>query len=337
MTPARPGDTRRRTLRSRAAARAPGAVRCAARRAAAPRHLRQRRGAGAHAPACRRPAADPLVTAPALRHCGRARRVDAAPQRPAAHAARQAKELERLLRRHRAITCAAALAALGHRTARGSSALPAGVWGDRLAPGAFREHGVDVASRRVARAGRIGTCFSSECGCVAHPPSARVVYDRKRGSSAFASPGRDRGETWASLSTDPESLHVTRHHRRASGPRPRQLFEACRRVGAGGRGARCPLDVNHHLRRALRRPTRRRGPTSGKPPARARQASSSWGSKGRAGGSSGSSRRAREPWRRGSAGWRRACDHRPDARRSGLAGADRPAAPADASSTAWTS
>ena len=73
-----------------------------------------------------------------------------------------------------------ALARLGHPTAW-ISALPANVWGERLAR-ELRGHGVDVGHVAWREGGRIGTYFI-EYGVAPRP--IRVVYDRK--DSAFAS------------------------------------------------------------------------------------------------------------------------------------------------------
>ena len=127
-----------------------------------------------------------------------------------------------------------ALARLGHRTAW-ISALPANVWGERLAR-ELRGHGVDVGHVLWREGSRIGTYFI-EYGVAPRP--IRVVYDRK--DSAFAS--LDESEVdWPAVSRS-RVVHVT-GITAALGPRPRGLFE---RAVASTRasGALLSLDVNH--------------------------------------------------------------------------------------------
>jgi 2-dehydro-3-deoxygluconokinase len=127
-----------------------------------------------------------------------------------------------------------ALARLGHRTAW-ISALPANVWGERLAR-ELRGHGVEVGHVRWREDGRIGTYFI-EYGVAPRP--IRVVYDRK--DSAFAS--LDESEVdWSALSRT-RVVHVT-GITAALGPRPRGLFERAVET-ARSSGALLSLDVNH--------------------------------------------------------------------------------------------
>jgi 2-dehydro-3-deoxygluconokinase len=127
-----------------------------------------------------------------------------------------------------------ALARLGHRTAW-ISALPANVWGERLAR-ELRGHGVDVGHVRWREGGRIGTYFI-EYGVAPRP--IRVVYDRK--DSAFAS--LDESEVdWSAVSRT-RVVHVT-GITAALGPRPRGLFERAME-SARASGALLSLDVNH--------------------------------------------------------------------------------------------
>jgi 2-dehydro-3-deoxygluconokinase len=127
-----------------------------------------------------------------------------------------------------------ALARLGHRTAW-VSALPANVWGERLAR-ELRGHGVDVGHVVWREDGRIGTYFI-EYGLAPRP--IRVVYDRK--DSAFAS--LDESEVdWAALRRA-RVVHVT-GVTAALGPRARRLFERALEEGATA-GALLSLDVNY--------------------------------------------------------------------------------------------
>jgi 2-dehydro-3-deoxygluconokinase len=127
-----------------------------------------------------------------------------------------------------------ALARLGHRTAW-ISALPANVWGERLAR-ELRGHGVDVAHVRWRENSRIGTYFI-EYGVAPRP--IRVVYDRK--DSAFAS--LDESEVdWATVGRA-RVVHVT-GITAALGARPRRLFERATE-SARANGALLSLDVNY--------------------------------------------------------------------------------------------
>jgi 2-dehydro-3-deoxygluconokinase len=127
-----------------------------------------------------------------------------------------------------------ALARLGHRTAW-ISALPANVWGERLAR-ELRGHGVDVGHVHWREGGRIGTYFI-EYGVAPRP--IRVVYDRK--DSAFAS--LDESDVdWPTV-TRARVVHVT-GITAALGPRPRRLFERAVE-SARARGALLSLDVNY--------------------------------------------------------------------------------------------
>jgi 2-dehydro-3-deoxygluconokinase len=127
-----------------------------------------------------------------------------------------------------------ALARLGHRTAW-ISALPANVWGERLAR-ELRGHGVDVGHVRWREGGRIGTYFI-EYGVAPRP--IRVVYDRK--DSAFAS--LDESEVdWPTVA-QARVVHVT-GITAALGPRPRRLFERAVE-SARARDALLSLDVNY--------------------------------------------------------------------------------------------
>jgi 2-dehydro-3-deoxygluconokinase len=127
-----------------------------------------------------------------------------------------------------------ALARLGHRAAW-ISALPANVWGERLAR-ELRGHGVDVGHVAWREGSRIGTYFI-EYGVTPRP--IRVVYDRK--DSAFAS--LDESDVdWSTVSRT-RVVHVT-GVTAALGPRPRRLFERAVEA-AGASGALLSLDVNH--------------------------------------------------------------------------------------------
>jgi len=127
-----------------------------------------------------------------------------------------------------------ALARLGHRTAW-ISALPANVWGERLAR-ELRGHGVDVGHVHWREGGRIGTYFI-EYGVAPRP--IRVVYDRK--DSAFAL--LDESEVdWPAVA-QARVVHVT-GVTAALGPRPRRLFERAVE-SARARGALLSLDVNY--------------------------------------------------------------------------------------------
>lgn len=127
-----------------------------------------------------------------------------------------------------------ALARLGHRTAW-ISALPANVWGERLAR-ELRGHGVDVGHVTWRPDGRIGTYFI-EYGVAPRP--IRVVYDRK--DSAFAS--LDESEVDWTAVRETRVVHVT-GVTAALGPRPRRLFERALEEG-GAAGALLSLDVNY--------------------------------------------------------------------------------------------
>jgi 2-dehydro-3-deoxygluconokinase len=127
-----------------------------------------------------------------------------------------------------------ALARLGHPTAW-ISALPANVWGERLAR-ELRGHGVDVGHVVWREGSRIGTYFI-EYGAAPRP--IRVVYDRK--DSAFAS--LDESEVdWAAVSRT-RVVHVT-GITAALGPGPRGVFERAVE-SARTSGALLSLDVNH--------------------------------------------------------------------------------------------
>jgi 2-dehydro-3-deoxygluconokinase len=127
-----------------------------------------------------------------------------------------------------------ALARLGHRTAW-VSALPANVWGERLAR-ELRGHGVDVGQVVWREHGRIGTYFI-EYGLAPRP--IRVVYDRQ--GSAFASLEESEVD-WSAL-RPARVVHVT-GVTPALGPRSRRLFERALDEGAAG-GALLSLDVNY--------------------------------------------------------------------------------------------
>ena len=127
-----------------------------------------------------------------------------------------------------------ALARLGHRTAW-ISALPANVWGERLAR-ELRGHGVDVEHVRWRADGRIGTYFI-EYGVAPRP--IRVVYDRK--DSAFASLEESEVD-WPTVART-RVVHVT-GITAALGPRPRRLFERAVESARAG-GALLSLDVNY--------------------------------------------------------------------------------------------
>ena len=205
-----------------------------------------------------------------------------------------------------------ALARLGHRTAW-ISALPANVWGERLAR-ELRGHGVDVGHVAWREGGRIGTYFI-EYGVAPRP--IRVVYDRK--DSAFAS--LDESEVdWAAVSRT-RVVHVT-GITAALGPRPRRVFERAVE-SARASGALLSLDVNH--RTALWTPEAARAylepllAARRAPVRRDRGRAARLRAHGRARGRRGRAAAARA---RG--------DRRPDPRRPGLGGPDRPAAPPDA-------
>jgi 2-dehydro-3-deoxygluconokinase len=127
-----------------------------------------------------------------------------------------------------------ALARLGHRTAW-ISALPANVWGERLAR-ELRGHGVDVDHVVWREGGRIGTYFI-EYGVAPRP--IRVVYDRQ--GSAFAGLD-DAGLDWARLSRT-RVVHLT-GVTAALGAGPRRLFERALAEGRAA-GALVSLDVNY--------------------------------------------------------------------------------------------